>query len=217
MDITNESGYLLKIPRQDRARATVDALIQATELLLVEEGWGALNTNRVAQRAGVSIGTLYQYFANKEAMVGLMVERFVTEQQDLLGERLMSLVVQSQDFETLLPEIVQALMATHQERPELSRALFMHVPASAQLGLISIWTRRSRELVILALQMGKEMVREDLDVEMAAHLLVTALHGIIYSTIIEDPALLSDERLLGEMSTMILNFLRPVQSVSDGG
>lgn len=210
--MVNEADYLLKIPRQERARVTVDALIEATELLLVEQGWDALNTNRVAERAGVSIGTLYQYFANKEAMVGLMVERFVAEQQDLLGERLLSLLGEHLELETLLPEIVTALMATHQERPELSRALFMQVPASAQLGLLHVWTQRSKELVAVALRMGEAMLRRDLDVEIAAHLLVTALHGIIYTSIVEDPALLSDARLIRETSYMILSFLRPVHA-----
>ncbi len=205
----DEAEYLLKVPRQERARATVDALIEATGLLLVEQGWDALNTNRIAERAGVSIGTLYQYFANKDALVGLMVERFVAEQQALMGEQLMVLVAEREHLTELLPGIVRALMVTHQTRPELSRALFMHVPASGQAGLLDIWTKRSRDMVVMALEMGKEMVREDLDVEMAAHLLVTAVHGIIFSTIIEDPELLSDERLLDEMTTMILNFLRP--------
>ena len=51
-----------KSPRQDRSKATVDAIIQAMTRVLIKEGWDAASTNRVALEAGVSVGSLYQYF-----------------------------------------------------------------------------------------------------------------------------------------------------------
>lgn len=65
-----------KQPLQRRAQATVDAILEAAAHILVREGYDGLSTNRVAERAGVSIGSLYQYFPNKEAMVGDLVDRF---------------------------------------------------------------------------------------------------------------------------------------------
>ena len=82
------SPHLLKQPAQERSRQTVEALIEATELVLVEEGWDKITTNHVAERAGVSIGTLYQYFANKEALVGLLLEQYLEEQFAELATRL---------------------------------------------------------------------------------------------------------------------------------
>lgn len=69
---------LRKTPRQARARITFDAIIEAATQLLREGGLAALNTNAIAERAGVSIGSLYQYFPNKDA---LMVEMIRREQQ----------------------------------------------------------------------------------------------------------------------------------------
>ncbi len=54
-----------KLPKQDRARATVDYLVKATAQILAEDGTDRLSTNRIAERAGVSVGSLYQYFPNK--------------------------------------------------------------------------------------------------------------------------------------------------------
>ena len=54
-------------PRQARAQATVDAIVKATARVLVDEGYDRASTNRVALAAGVSIGSLYQYFPSKEA------------------------------------------------------------------------------------------------------------------------------------------------------
>src|SRR5215467_9514064 len=64
-----------KSPRQDRAIATVDAIFEATIQVLLSDGLTRLNTTRVAHRAGVSVGTLYQYFPNKQALLFGGLER----------------------------------------------------------------------------------------------------------------------------------------------
>ncbi len=65
-------------PRQARARLTREALIDAATQVLKDQGYDAFNTNLVAERAGVSIGTLYQYFSNKQALIEAIVVRHVT-------------------------------------------------------------------------------------------------------------------------------------------
>ena len=64
-----------KEPRQPRARATVDAILLAAAHILKTEGFERATTNRIAERAGVSIGSLYQYFPNKQAVVAALRER----------------------------------------------------------------------------------------------------------------------------------------------
>jgi len=66
-----------RTPTQDRARVTREAIFEAAARILEREGRAALNTNRIAERAGVSIGTLYQYFANKEEILIAMARRRV--------------------------------------------------------------------------------------------------------------------------------------------
>ena len=64
-----------KSPTQARAEHTVDAILEAAAQILQSDGEEKLNTNRIAERAGFSIGTLYQYFADKEAIVAALAER----------------------------------------------------------------------------------------------------------------------------------------------
>jgi len=64
-----------RTPRQDRARETIDAIFEASAQILQSEGGHAFNTNRVAERAGISIGTLYQYFPNKRAILVALARR----------------------------------------------------------------------------------------------------------------------------------------------
>src|ERR1044072_3650169 len=61
---------------QERSRATVDALVEATARILVEDGFDKASTNRIADVAGVSVGSLYQYFPTKEALVLAVIEGY---------------------------------------------------------------------------------------------------------------------------------------------
>ena len=67
-----------KQPRQARAQHTVDAIIEASARILEEHGHGGFTTNAVAERAGASIGTLYQYFPDKDALLGALIARETT-------------------------------------------------------------------------------------------------------------------------------------------
>lgn len=67
--------YLRKTPRQHRAEATLEAIVEAAAHILRESGTEALTTNAIAARAGASIGSLYQYFPNKQSIVHALMER----------------------------------------------------------------------------------------------------------------------------------------------
>lgn len=64
-----------RMPAQQRARETVETILQATAQILAEEGSERLTTNHLARKAGFSIGTVYQYFPNREAIVLTLIER----------------------------------------------------------------------------------------------------------------------------------------------
>lgn len=110
-----------KTPRQARARATFDAILEAAARILVNEGYDRLNTNRIAEIAGVSVGTLYQYFPTKEAIL----TEIIREKRRLLLNELKAATAnmagESQD-ETLDKLLWAAV--THQLRwPKLARML----------------------------------------------------------------------------------------------
>ena len=69
--------------RQERSRETIRIIIQAAKLLLIEQGPKAFNTNKIAKRAGVSIGSLYQYFPNKNSICSYFFKNYFQDQIDL--------------------------------------------------------------------------------------------------------------------------------------
>src|SRR5256885_17137254 len=66
-------------PRQERSRETVEAIVEAAAQVFERHGYAAGTTNRIAERAGVSIGSLYQYFPNKDAIVAELARRHIAE------------------------------------------------------------------------------------------------------------------------------------------
>ena len=94
-------------PSQARSRSKVEYLLQAAAQVFRAEGYTA-TTNRIAERAGVSIGTLYEYFPNKEALLLALAERHVTE-----AERGITAALEHVEAAQLLPALQQAVLASH--------------------------------------------------------------------------------------------------------
>lgn len=107
-----------KIPQQSRAEQTVATILEAAALILEARGSEGLNTNLVAQRAGVSVGTLYQYFPNKDALIVALSKRelavFFAESERALNEP---------TGQTALKHLITVSVRQQLRRPALARAL----------------------------------------------------------------------------------------------
>ena len=114
-----------KTPSQSRARVTVDAIFEATIQVLLSQGMAGLTTTGVAERAGVSVGTMYQYFPNKQALVYALNERFLTT----LAERVEATCarMQGRPVEEAAEALIDTYWAAKTERPELTRALYRSI------------------------------------------------------------------------------------------
>ena len=110
-----------KQPSQPRAAATVAAVVEASARILEEGGLGAFNTNAVAARAGVSIGSLYQYFPGKDAILASLIRR----EAEAFDTALTEAVAQTGELGTSSAVALLAKVAVaHQaSRPRLSRIL----------------------------------------------------------------------------------------------
>lgn len=114
-------------PRQARARATVDALLEATARILEGEGIAGLTTNKVAARAGVSVGSLYEYFDSKDALLRAWCERYVQEVRAIIDHRFDTLG--SVDPEDAVMPFLDAVFAMNLERPPFIRVLLEELPS----------------------------------------------------------------------------------------
>src|SRR6516164_9371104 len=93
-----------KTASQQRSRLTVDALIEATARVLTRDGYDRASTNRIAAVAGVSIGSLYQYFPSREALVAAVIDRHVHEMFQVVRDALVK--VATRPIEVAARELV---------------------------------------------------------------------------------------------------------------
>src|SRR5215472_5248704 len=115
-----------KTPRQDRSRATVEALLEATTDILIRQGYARLTTNRIAERAGVNIASLYQYFPGKEAIVAELRRRHGAEQRAAVRKALLER--RGEDLESIVRVLVSMGVAAHAGAPELHRVFTEELP-----------------------------------------------------------------------------------------
>jgi AcrR family transcriptional regulator len=110
-----------KQPKQGRAKATVAAILEASVQLLGEGGLSALNTNSIAERAGVSVGSLYQYFPNKDAIVVALIHHQHKRQLDALTEALDG--IESMTIDAGVRRLVHAAMRHHHDNALFASAI----------------------------------------------------------------------------------------------
>src|SRR5687767_9744104 len=114
-----------KQPKQRRSRETVEAILDATARVLVAEGWDKASTNRIAKVAGVSIGSLYQYYPSKESLILALIERHCQEMLALLAAS--SEALRTAPVDVAVRTYVRAMLAAHAKEPELHQALTTQV------------------------------------------------------------------------------------------
>lgn len=120
-----------KRPAQARSQATVEAILDGTARVLVEEGYDRASTNRIAARAGVSVGSLYQYFPSKEALVGALIDR---HQAEMMGVFLRQVdLARDAPVRVAARAVVSATVDAHLVAPKLHRILGEQIPRVGRL------------------------------------------------------------------------------------
>ncbi|WP_034949544.1 TetR/AcrR family transcriptional regulator [Erwinia oleae] len=129
-----------KKPRQARAVATLEAIFDATIQVLVTEGPQRLTTTRVAERAGVSVGSMYQYFPHKQALFYALNERYLV----MLADRVVEVCHSRHGGQ--IAQMVTALVTVYWEakmaQPEVTRALYRSVVELDNQSLIQAFIQR---------------------------------------------------------------------------
>lgn len=164
-----------KRPRQTRATVTLDAIFEATIQLLLADGLHRLTTTRVAERAGVSVGTMYQYFPHKQSLIYALNERYL----EALATRIEATCAAQEGAS--LAQMVEALIETYwsakTERADLTRALYRSVVEMDNEALVETFASRVDTATIAMLKSAGDAQLGD--VEGINLTLVTVIFGTI--------------------------------------
>lgn len=176
MTVTAKPLNPRKTPRQSRSRATCDAVLEAAARILESEGRHAFTTNHVAELAGISVGSLYQYFPGKEAIVAVLVRELRREMLDDFEEAVRRSA--GEDVSGAAKALVRAAVRHHLRRPALVQVLEreeMDLPLDEETLRLK---RRLRELVT-----GVLTERGVPDAETAAFDLIAMCHGLVETAV----------------------------------
>lgn len=193
-----------KRPRQQRSKDTVDSILDATARVLKHAGFDGLTTNAVAVRAGVSIGSLYQYFPNKEALVSALIERHCEEMNSAILAELTN--VARLPIAQAARAVIELTFSAHAIDPALHRVLTEQVPRIGKLAKLRELDNISHRMVagMLAVRRDELAIR---DVELAAFVLVSAIESIVHRSALLYPDKLKDPRLLDEATLLVTRYL----------
>lgn len=191
-------------PRQARAQATVEAIVKATAQVLVAEGYDRASTNRIAQAAGVSIGSLYQYFPSKEALVAALVEEHLGKMATVLSRALEDVTPAGLPHNARV--MVEGLIKAYRVDPRLHHILCQEVPKVGELRKVYEFEEKLAEISRSYLRSLGHSIRNT-DISRAIFLLVNAVPGVIRAAVQADPDGADDMRLADELTDLILRYL----------
>jgi AcrR family transcriptional regulator len=193
---------------QERSRATVDALVEATARILVRDGFDRASTNRIAAEAGVSVGSLYQYYPGKEALVAAVFERHNCDLMRVARKALADIVEQPLDVG--VRRMVAAAVEGHRVDARLHRVLAEQTPRSGALEDRAPLNGEAYGLFRAYLEAHRDELRA-LDLDLATFLCVTAIEAVTHTAVLHRSEFLSDEAvetLIDEAARLVLRYLQ---------
>ncbi len=193
---------------QERSRATVDSLVEATARILVREGFDKASTNRIAEVAGVSVGSLYQYFPGKEALVVAVIDRH--NQQIMRVVRRALAEIASQPVEKGVRKLVAAAIEAHRIDPRLHRVLAEQIPRTGRLENVEAFNRETNVLFKAYLQDRSDELR-GIDLDLAAFVCGTSIEALTHNAVLHRSEMLTDEMvamLIDETTRLVIGYLQ---------
>jgi AcrR family transcriptional regulator len=191
-------------PKQRRAQETVGAVLDAVVRVLKKHGIEGVTTNRIADAAGVSIGSVYQYFPDKQAIFRALHDRHVDQISRLIESRLVDHAASS--LEEFVRALIGALVDAHATDPEFYELMTTTVPHGAEGGRTLEARLRSTFKLAITSRMSKQRMPRDLDrmLFVLPHMVEALSHGAAYRR----PSGLSLSAAKEESVQAVLSYLR---------
>ncbi|PHV10577.1 TetR/AcrR family transcriptional regulator [Chitinimonas sp. BJB300] len=198
-----------KTPRQTRSQATVESILEATARVLAQHGYAATNTNRITELACVSVGSLYQYFPNKLALIAALHERHVAQMAVVL---LRDLSTGSRESITKrIRRLIAAVLAAHRLEPDLHWVLERNFVALEPAYDVS----PADQLVHGIVRQILDEHRAELgvvDINLASYMVLRMLESLDHATVLEPTPHLATDKLEQAIGDAILGYLtRPAR------
>jgi AcrR family transcriptional regulator len=190
-----------KQPRQERSKATVEAILEAAADIVARRGAAGLTTNHIADRAGVNIASLYQYFPNKQAILAELRRRHGNEQRAAARRALAA--GHTDDVMSILRTLLEASLAAHAVNPDLHRVFSEELPALRYAEIAAA----DRPLIDAFQNFLKRSEPGRRDPDLTAWLLAVIVDAAIHRAVVDRPEDVASGRITGELVTLLSRYL----------
>ena len=172
-----------KRPLQARAQRTVEVVLKAAAQVFARRGYAGATTNHIAERAGVSVGSLYEYFPSKDALLVALMEAHVHEGEAVLQRAAAEIAGASLPLAEIIRHLVRAMVELHGRDRELHRVLFEEAPLPRQLrALLADMEARITDRVELVLRSRPEVTVAD--PRLAAAIVVKTVEALTHNLVV---------------------------------
>jgi len=194
-----------KTPLQRRSREMLETILEAATRVLIREGYTRATTNRVAAAAGISVGSLYQYFPSKDALVVALLRRHREAMVRVLASHLDGLS-ETTPVETAVRALVRAMLEAHGVNPQLHRVMIEQILRKEARAEVGDFEPRVEQLLATALHRYRDRLRIR-NVDLAAFILVRMMLGVAHAAVVDHPERARDPRLADELGDIVLRYL----------
>lgn len=199
-----KTDSLRRRPQQRRSRDTVESVLDAVIRILKRDGPGAVTTNRISEVAGVSIGSVYQYFPDKRAIFGALHERHIQEIDRMVQSTLVEHAGSS--LEELMRAMIEAMIDAHRADPELFELLLTVMPH--RVDGQREFAVRLHGAFLLAISSRRRELKKGRDLDAAAFVVTHMVDALSHGAILRRPAGLSLSNAKEEIVRAVLAYLR---------
>jgi AcrR family transcriptional regulator len=173
----------------------------------MKEGHDRTSTNKIAAMAGVSIGSLYQYFPSKEALMGAVADRHTREMLEVIRDSLIK--VAARPIEVAVRELVSVMINAHRVDPKLHRVV-EQIPRTGRMENIEAVERDLYALVRGYLDAHRDEI-DVADPDIAAFVCVTAVEALTHAAVLRRPDILTDDKaqkFVDDVTRLVVQYLR---------
>lgn len=195
-----------KTPRQARAKWTVDAIVEAAIQVLAVEGYARFTTARVAERAGVSVGTMYQYYPDKAALCVAVIdkcgEQFLAAFQAALDS------VPGSTLDDFIRTLIDLAFVSPYQTPERHRAVLGLGPRLGVADRAEATGRAAARLIENALRRHAGEISREIDISVAADMIETTLEALAHRAVLSEANEAQIAALAREAARLLSNYLK---------
>lgn len=206
MRLTKKKITPRKEPNQERAKETVETIVAATAHILEKDGFENISTNKIAEKAGVSIGSLYQYFPTKDAIFNFMMERYMKSQTALIDGILENRDM-TMDLRSTIGLIISAILETKRKQAKFNKLFVQKLMSFTTYEALNRQDQYLIDLFKRHLEPHRKEIRTE-NLELQLYFVIQAVKMLPTALLFQDRFSFKDKIVDEELTELVYSYMK---------